>query len=87
MPEPQAGSRMRKRAEPVDESVALGFRLRARGLEALAELALAPLPPPPAASSTGAMIASILAFAASHSARSGRSTTGSTIIMILSGSV
>ena len=33
------------------------------------------------------MIASIRAFAVSHSRRNGRVTTGSTIIMIFSGSV
>jgi len=66
-----------------------------RGASALARAAsnflpssrFASLPLPPPASSTGAMIASILALAFSHSARSGRKITGSTIIMILSGSV
>ena len=53
----------------------------------LSRAALAALPPPPDAASAGAMIASISAFAVSHSRRSGRATTGSTIIMILSGSV
>ena len=49
MPEPQAGSRMRKRAQPVDEGVALGFGLGARDVEALAEVA----PGVPAASAGG----------------------------------
>ena len=74
-------------AQPVDEGVALRLRLGARGEEFLSRAALAALPPPPAAASAGAMIASISAFAVSHSRRSGRATTGSTIIMILSGSV
>ena len=76
-----------KPAQAVDEGVALGFGLGARGVEALAEVAFAALPLRAAASSAGAMIASISAFAVSHSARSGRRITGSTIIMIFSGSV
>jgi hypothetical protein len=49
--------------------------------------ALTPLPPTPEPSSAGAMMASILTFAISHSVRKGFRTTGSTIIAILSGSV
>ena len=75
-------------AEPVDERVAPRLRLGARGVEASCrDRALAALAAAAGSASTGAMIASISAFAASHSRRSGRTTTGSTIIMILSGSV